>query len=56
MNRCPKEIPHRSKKSHSKNRSKLQQTHNLLTDDVGNIISRNKERDLVLVNKPRTFS
>ena len=34
-----------------RNRSKQLQTHNLLTDDVENINSTNKERDLQLANK-----
>ena len=36
-----------------KNRLKQLQTHNLLTNDVENINSTNKERDLLLANKPR---
>ena len=36
-----------------RNRSKQLQTHNLLTDDVENIDSSNKGRDLLLANKPR---
>ena len=35
------------------NRSKQLQTHNLPTDDVENINSTNKERDLLFDNKPR---
>ena len=37
-----------------KNRSKQLQTKNLLTDDVENINSTNKGRDLILANKPRS--
>ena len=36
-----------------RNRSKRLQTHNLLTDDVENINSTNKEKNLLLANKPR---
>ena len=36
-----------------RNRPKQLQTHNLPTDDVENINSTNKERDLLLANKPR---
>ena len=36
-----------------RNRSKQLHTHNLPTDDVESIISTNKERDLLLANKPR---
>ena len=36
-----------------KYRPKQLQTHNLPTDDVKNINSANKGRDLLLVNKPR---
>ena len=35
------------------NHSKQLQTLNLPTDDVENINSRNKERDLLLANKPQ---
>ena len=35
-----------------RNHSKLQQTHNLPTDDMENINSTNKGRDLLLINKP----
>ena len=35
------------------NRHKQIQTLNLITDDVKNINSTNKERDLLLANKPR---
>ena len=38
------------------NRSKQLQTHNLPTDDVENIKSTNKGRDLQLANKPRIVS
>ena len=36
-----------------RNRPKQLQTHNLPTDDVENINSTNKERDLLLAYKPR---
>ena len=36
-----------------RNRPKQLQTHNLPTDDVKNVISTNKGRDLLLANKPR---
>ena len=35
-----------------RNRPKQLQTHNLPSDDVENINSTNKERDLLLANKP----
>ena len=39
-----------------RNRPKQLQTHNLTTDDVENIDSTNKGRDLLLANKPRIIS
>ena len=36
-----------------RNRPKQLQTHNLTTDDMENINSINKGRDLLLTNKPR---
>ena len=35
-----------------RNRPKQLQTHNLSTDDVENINSTNKERNLLIANKP----
>ena len=36
-----------------RNHSKQQQTHNLPTNDMENINSTNKERNLLLTNKPQ---
>ena len=44
-----------SKGPMQRNRLKQLQTHNLSTDDVENINSTNKGRDLLLSKKPRIF-
>ena len=54
-NRWPKERPHWSWKTQSKEPPQLQ-TYNLPTDDVENINSINKGRKLLFANKPRIIS